>query len=606
MSGQTVSKTTRVIIAAGVLSIMLLILIGGLVYHQIIRYHEFFEQSESNRIRVQPIVPKRGLILDRHREVIADNRLSFTVSIVPFERVSNVTIPQISQLLDMDSLTIEKKAAANYISRYIPSPIKRGLGVDVVSILEEQSKDFPGVTYSVESVRRYAENISAATFVGHVGEISSEELKTNQYRDYRPGSMIGKEGIEKTYDRLLRGIEGTEYVEVSARGQIVGTYEGRKRIPAVPGNDLILTIDKDLQAFAVNTFDSLHQNGVIVAIDPRNGEILALASFPYFDPNIFSGVIPPDEWQAIVSDTNHPLLNRPLAGLYPPGSTVKPLTAGAALELGLITDTYKLKPCLGGMQFGNRYFRCWDAAGHGKLDMYSAIEQSCDVYFYQVGQMLGVDAWSEYAAKCGFGKKAGIDIPGELSGVLPSSGYYDDLYGSSNWSRNLILNLAIGQGEFAVTPLQLAQFYCGLANHGRVYRPHLLKGIIFPDGASENINAVVSYTLPFSQKDLNILGKALKMVVAGDKGTAKAIRNKNYDISGKTGTAQNPHGENHSWFVGYAPSEAPEIVVTALVENAGHGSEVAAPLAAKVINYYLTRNDSTLVSVGDRSEGEQP
>ena len=602
MSSYSLSKSTRVIIAAGLFSIAVLILVGGLVYHQLIRHRQFFEQSESNRIRVQPIVPKRGLILDRNRQVIADNRLSFTVSIVPFERVQGITIPRVSELLGLDSITVEKKAAANFISRYIPSPIKRGLGADVVSILEERSKDYPGVTYSVESVRRYAEHISAATFVGHIGEISSDEIKARPYRDYRPGSMIGKEGIEKTYDRLLRGIEGTEYVEISARGQIVGTYEGRKQIPAIPGNDLILTIDKDLQSFTVTTFDSLNHNGVVVVIDPRNGEILTLASFPYFDPNIFSGVIPPDVWQGIVSDTNHPLLNRPLAGLYPPASTTKLLTAGAALEMGLVTDTDKLKPCYGGMQFGNRFFRCWDPAGHGKTDMYGAIEQSCDVYFYQIGQIMGVDPWSEYAGRCGFGKKAGIDIPGEVGGDLPNSTYYDNLYGASNWSRNLILNLAIGQGEFATTSLQLAQFYCGLANHGKVYRPHLLKGIIFPDGTSKNIEAVVSFTLPFTQKTLTVLNKALKLVVQGEDGTAKTIRNKNYEISGKTGTAQNPHGEEHSWFIGFAPSDTPEIVVVALVENAGHGSEVAAPLAGKIIEYYLLHKQGQLAASGVESE----
>ncbi len=602
MSSFIISKTTRVIIAGGLLSIALLILIGGLVYHQLIRHRLFLEQSESNRIRVQPIVPKRGLILDRHRQVIADNRLSFTVSIVPFERVDGVTVPRVSELLNTDSLTVEKKAAANFISKYIPSPIKRGLGADIISILEERGKDYPGVTYSVESVRRYVEGISAGTFVGHVGEVSREEIDSKQYRDYRPGSMIGKEGMEKTYDRLLRGLEGTEYVEISARGQIVGIYEGKKRIPAVPGNDLILTIDKDLQAFTVANFDSLQHSGAVVAIDPRNGEILALASFPHFDPNLFSGVIPPDAWQAIVSDTNHPLLNRPLAGLYPPGSTTKLMTAGAALELGVVTDEYLFKACFGGMQFGNRYFKCWDAAGHGKLNIYGAIEQSCDVYFYQVGQITGVDSWSEYAGKCGFGKKAGIDIPGELGGDLPSSPYYDKLYGPRKWSPNVILNLAIGQGELTMTPLQLAQFFCGLANNGRVYRPHLLKGIVFPDGSSEEIAPVVSFTLPFSQKTISILNKALKLVVHGEDGTAKGIRNDKYEISGKTGTAQNPHGENHSWFVGFAISDVPEIVVVALVENAGHGSEVAAPLTAKVIDFYLSRNLNQLAKSAENIE----
>jgi penicillin-binding protein 2 len=576
-------------IAGAILSLAFLVLIGGLVYHQLIRHHFFLEQSESNRIRIQPIVPKRGLIYDRNRQVIADNRLSFTVSVVPFERKEGETVVRLSELLNMDSAAIEKRATTNFISRYIPSHIKRGLGMDVVSILEERGRDYPGVTYSVESVRRCATDISAESFVGHVGEVSREEIESELYRDYRLGSLIGKEGIEKTYDRLLRGIEGTEFIEVSARGQIVGPYEGKEKIPAVPGSDLVLTIDMELQRFIVRSFDSLYCCGAVVAVDPRNGEVLGMASFPHFDPNIFSGVIPPDIWESIVSDTNHPLLNRPLAGLYPPGSTSKLLTAGIALEHGYVTDEYLLKPCPGGMRFGNRFFRCWDPAGHGRLNVYHGVEQSCDVYFYQLGDMMGVDAWGVGAGNCGFGRKTGIDIPGELGGIVPNSGYYDKLYGPGKWSPYLILNLAIGQGEFTITPLQLVQFYCGLANDGRVFRPHLLKEILYPNGTSQEIRPVPSFILPFSRSTLVALNESLKLVVQGEKGTARGIRNRAYEISGKTGTAQNPHGEDHSWFIGFAPSDFPVITVVALIENAGHGSEVAAPLVAKIIDYFLTR-----------------
>nr|MBN2278583.1 penicillin-binding protein 2 [candidate division Zixibacteria bacterium] len=574
----------------------LLAVIGGLVYHQVLKHRMFQEQSESNRIRIQPVIPKRGLVYDRNLQVIADNRLSFTVSLVPFERVKDVTLPRLSVLLEMDEDDIEKRAKANFISRYIPSPIKRGLGIDIISILEEQGQSYPGITYSAESVRRYADSLSAATFIGHIGEVSPEEIKSGGERDYRLGSLVGKQGIEKTYDRLLRGIEGTEFIEVSARGQIVGPYEGKEKTPAVPGNDLILTIDRDLQRFIVSQFDSLDYSGAVVAMDPRTGDILGLASFPDFDANIFSGVIAPEIWEQIVSDSNHPLLNRPLTGLYPPGSTAKLITAGAALELGLVTEEYLLKPCFGGMQFGNRFFKCWERGGHGKLNMVHAIEQSCDVYFYQLGQMMGVDAWGEYARRCGFGKKTSIDLPGELAGIVPNSAYYDKLYGPHKWTPYLVLNLAIGQGEFTITPLQLAQFYCGLANEGKVYRPHLLKEIIHPDGSHEDVAPVLSFTLPFSKKTMTILTEALELVVQGERGTARGLRNKYYNISGKTGTAQNPHGEDHSWFAAFAPSDDPRIVVVALVENAGHGSEVAAPIAGRIMRYYLTQKDSMAAS----------
>jgi penicillin-binding protein 2 len=588
MTVYNINKEQRARIGFALVLVALLIIFGGLIYHQIIRHSYFVEQSENNRIRVQPIIPKRGLIYDRNMQVIADNRLSYTVSIVPFESIDGVTIPRLAGLLDMDTLTIEKRAKANYISRYIPAPIKRGQGIEIVSVLEERDHDYPGITYGVESVRQYAQDISAESFIGYVGEISEEELAAGTYKDARPGSLVGKKGIEKTYDRLLRGLEGTEYIEVSARGRIVGRSMARERIAPVPGSDLILTIDKDLQQFIVANFDSVQCCGAVIVIDPGSGEVLGMASFPHFDPNIFSGVISPEAWQLVVADPNHPLLNRPMAGLYPPGSTAKLLTAGAALETNSITEEYLLKPCLGGMQFGNRFFRCWDSRGHGRLNVFHAIEQSCDVYFYQVGQLLGVNVWSEYAHKCGFGRKTDIDIPGELSGIVPSTNYYDSIYGPRNWSPYLVLNLAIGQGEFTVTPLQLGQFFCGLACDGKVYRPHLLKSIIHPDGTIEEIKPVLSFMLPFSHRTLDILDRSLDLVVNGDRGTARGLRRSHFRIGGKTGTAQNPHGEDHSWFVGMAPAESPQIVVVGLVENAGHGSEVAAPLVGKIIDHYLS------------------
>jgi len=594
---------TRVKIAGALGLLALLVIVGTLFYQQIFRHRFFAEQSENNSIRVQPVVPKRGLVFDRNMQVLSDNRLSFTVSLVPFERVENITVPKLARLLGIDSAEVEKRARANFVSRYMPTPIKRGLGIDTVSILEEQVQYYPGITYSAESVRRYPDSISAETFLGHVGEVSPDEIKSEKQNDYHLGSLIGKSGIEKSYDLLLRGLEGTKYIEVSAKGRPVGPYKGKQEIPAIPGTDLVLTIDKELQQFVVKNFDSVQCCGAVVAMNPKTGGVLALASFPHLDPNIFSGVIPSDIWQAIVSDTNHPLLNRPLAGLYPPASTSKLITAGAALEMGIVSEYSKLKPCFGGMQFGNRFFRCWAPAGHGKVDVHGSIEQSCDVYFYQIGQIMGVDAWGEYAEKCGFGRKSGIDLTGEKAGIVPSSEYYDNLYGPRKWSPYLILNLAIGQGEFTITPLQLAQFYCGLANDGKVYQPHLLKQVIEPSGEFHETKPILSLTLPFSQKTLKILRESLKLVIDGENGTARSLRNDAYKIAGKTGTAQNPHGDNHSWFSCFAPADDAEIVVVVLVENAGHGSEVAAPLAGKIMKYYLVDSRQQKIA-GDLSVTE--
>lgn len=342
-------------------------------------------------------------------------------------------------------------------------------------------------------------------------------------------------------------------------------------------------------------------------MDPRNGEVLAMVSFPSYDPNIFSGVIPESLWQAISTDSTHPLLNRPLRGLYPPASPAKFVTLGAGLEEGLVTAHTTFKPCVGGYQFGNRFFRCWHAGGHGKTQAVESLERSCDVYYYQLGAELGIDKLSYYYGLSGFGSKVGIDLPGEYKGKNPNTDYYDTRFGKGRWSRGLVLNLAIGQGELLVNLFQMAQFYCGVVNGGEVYRPHLVKTIYYPDKAPETITPELSFKLPFSERTLKILNEGIRLVVEGEDGTARHLKNANYSIGGKTGTAENPHGENHSWFIGVAPLESPEIVVAVIIENSGHGSEIAAPMVGKIIEAFMKKrskiNDLILADESE-SKGE--
>jgi len=343
-------------------------------------------------------------------------------------------------------------------------------------------------------------------------------------------------------------------------------------------------------------------------MDPRNGEVLAMASFPEYDANMFSGVIPDSLWQLMLNDSTHPLLNRPLQGLYPPGSTIKALTLGAGLEEGVINANTTFKTCLGGLQFGNRFFRCWEPAGHGLTTSVHALERSCDVYFYQLGAELGVDKLSHYLGLCGLGQPSGVDLPNEDEGLNPNSAYYNRRYGEGRWSRGLALNNAIGQGEILANLFQMAQFYCGLSNNGVVYRPHLVRMIHYPDQPPEMLTPQIAFNLPFSKKNLDLIKEGLRLVVEGDHGTARHLKNKFYSIGGKTGTSENPHGENHSWFIGVAPLEAPEIVVAAIIENAGHGSEIAAPLAAKIIEAYMLKKEGrkqiTLAEEADTTEHE--
>lgn len=581
--------------------ITILFLGAGLFRLQVIQHAELAEQSENNRIRVVPIAAPRGLVLDREGRVIIDNRPSYTLSVVPAELVKDVTIPRLAELIEMDTAMVNSRIRRNLVSRYQPAAVKRDIPFATVAELEEQSIKYPGVGYQMERVRKYTDSIGAEDFTGYVGEVSTDELDKSNGNQYRPGSMIGKKGLEKYYDYLLRGREGTEYIEVSAGGQIIGSYEGRPRIPAVPGADLTLTIDIDLQRACHQAIDTFCC-GAIVAIDPRNGEILAMTSYPGYDANIFSSVIPADLWEAISNDSSHPLLNRPLNGQYPPGSTVKMVIAGAALEEKLMNQYTTFAPCVGGYQFGNRFFRCWLPAGHGSVNLVHSLEQSCDVYYYQVGLKLGIDRVGDYYERCGFGRPTGVDLPGESPGLVPNTDYYNRRYGERKWTRGLVLNTSIGQGEVLSTPLQLAQFYCGLANDGVVYRPHILKKISSPDGIEEVPDPIVAFNLPFSAQTLDILKDGMRLVIEGEHGTAKSQRRNWYAFGGKTGTAQNPHGDNHSWFGAIAPLENPEIAIIAIVENAGHGSEIAAPVVTGVLDFFMAKKTGRL----ELTEAEVP
>jgi len=571
-----------------VVFIVLLILIGGLAKLQIIEHAGLARQSENNRIRVAPIIPRRGVVVDREGRLLIDNRPSYTVSVVPAEISPDTTLPNLSHLLKLDTLQIKEQIHKNMVNRYLPAPIKRDVSFETVAVLEEQSTRYPGVATQVEQVRQYQKGIGAESFTGYVGELSRADLLKEGQADYRLGSMVGKEGLEKQYDRQLRGQEGTAYKEVSAAGRHLGDYEGKEPVPAVEGADLVLTIDIDLQRMCAQVLDTFCCGAVLV-LDPRNGEVLAMTSYPNYNANIFSSVMPESLWQAISSDSTHPLLNRLLNGLYPPGSTVKFVTIGAALQEGIINENKTLRPCTGGFKYGNRVFRCWKPQGHGSLTAAHALEQSCDVFMYQLGLELGVDGLSRYFSRCGFGRPTGIDLPGESPGLVPSSAYYNKNYGEGRWTPALALNISIGQGELLVTPLQLVQFFCGLANDGVVYQPHIVKLISYPSGKVDTVSSRVSFTLLFSPSTLKVLWEGMRLVVEGKYGTARFLKNERYSLGGKTGTAENPHGESHSWFVGIAPLEAPEIVVCAIVENAGHGSDVAAPIVGKIIGRYMEK-----------------
>lgn len=598
MSPQQIHRELRGRIAQGLIALVFITIGIGLFRLQIQRHSELLNQSENNRIRVQPIVPKRGVIRDRFNTELVDNRVSHAISIVRSELDRYTTISRLSELIGFDSTLIMDRLRKNREPRYLPAVIKRDVEFEKIAILEEQYQKYPGITHNEDPVRRYTAGISSQCFTGYVGEVTGQTKFSGQTK-LREGSLIGKQGIEKEYDEYLRGREGTRSLEISAKGVVLGDLADRPPDLGMAGADLILTIDAELQRAAANSFDTFCC-GAIVALNPKNGELLAIVSKPDYDANIFSGVILTDVWNKILNDPRKPLLNRPLDGRYPPASPFKLVTAGGLLEEGIVTDQTVFEPCRGGWQFGRRWFRCWKLAGHGTRNVVRAIAESCDTYFYQAGLKLGIDKLAEYTRACGFGAPTGIDLPHENSGLVPNSDTLNRMY-PDGWTKALTLNLSIGQGELLVTPLQVAQFFAGLVNKGTVYKPHLLKTIILPDGSRVSPPPQVSFQLPFSPKTLEILNQGMFAVVHSVDGTAEGIAVAEYNSGGKTGTAQNPHGENHSWYVGFAPFEDPQIVIVVIVENGGHGSSTAAPMVGKLLKFYLElRTD--LAQTGEKEE----
>ncbi|MCJ7457724.1 MAG: penicillin-binding protein 2 [candidate division Zixibacteria bacterium] len=558
-----------------------------LFYLQVISFSYYRQVSEENRVRLVSVPAPRGLILDRNGKRMVTNRTSYALFLIP-SQVQDIksVVKKISLILNLDEDFLEEKIRAGWVNKYTPIKLLKDLDFKTICILEEQNEELPGVSYQVEKVRSYPPLYWSGHLFGYVGEVSQKEMDDSREKGLTLGSNIGKDGLEKQYDEVLRGEDGMNYLEVSASGKILGSLKDKKSQPYTVGSDLVLTVDSDLQVEAESAL-SMFNAGAVVALDPQNGEVLTLVSKPGFDPNQFCSFLDEDTWEGLVNDPSHPLLNRAIQGSYPPGSTYKLLTAGAALESKIVDRNTTFSYCNGGFLFGNRIFKCWQPKGHGRLDLIQAIAQSCDVYFYQLSLRLGLDRWSDYARQCGLDKKYKVDLPDEIAGMIPSRTYYEKRFGQEGWIKNLVINLGIGQGEVLTTPLGLAVFYSALVNGGTVYQPHLLKEIRSVEGRSTPKGKTVLSHLPFSNSTLEILKEGLVETVNSPSGTGGLARISDIVVGGKTGTAQNPHGREHAWFVGFAPVDHPRIVVAVLVEQAGHGGTYAAPIARRIIERYL-------------------
>lgn len=596
----------------------ILLLIGRLAWLQMVRSDHFLALAEENRVDRQILRAERGRIFDRNGEVLADNvptyRVTLDLADRALKRRKDAYLPVVASLAEVlgrepNALALEVERLKRHSNR--PIPIARNLSFEQVAQLEERMDRLPGVQVETESSRRYPGGVFAGHLLGYLGEVGEDDLAKERPDPYHPGDLIGQAGIEKFYEAELRGRDGEAFVEVDAFRRRTHYFPELPSVPASPGHDLYLTIDARLQRAAEQALDEIRAHGRkprtvlaatggapvpadddpppasgLIAIDPRNGDVLALASRPSFDPNLFLKGISHEEWRRL-SDPNHPpLLNRAIQASYPPGSTFKCLTSLAGLDAGIIDATRHFSGCGGGYHYGNRTFGCWRRAGHGSLALLDALARSCDVYYYQVGIALGVDRLARFAEKCHMNERTGIDLPQERNNLIPTPEWYAERYGKAGVHKGAALNVSIGQGEVLQTPASLARFTAAIANGGHVLKPHLLLRVQEPDGkvlrdASEETWEIDR--LPSNAADLALVQAAMERVVMDAGGTGGRAKVGQFRIAGKTGTAQNPHGEDHALFVCYAPVDDPRIVVAVVIEEAGHGGSVAAPVAQRVL-----------------------
>ncbi len=585
-----------------IVAVALSLLVMRLWYVQVIKGDELRQRSENNSVRLRKIKPIRGLIMDDSRRVLVDNQPSFDLIFIPNRtKETGKVIEKIKELYTERSLTVPSLASLpGRVKPFASVLLERNISMEKLAVVETHALELPGVVTEVTPIRQYLNGEMTAQIIGFTGEVSRDDLDRNTALRLAPGDIIGKFGIEKFLDSHLRGKSGAEQIEINVAGKEVRSIG---RIPAVLGDNVVLTIDSALQEAAWTAVGN--RAGAVAVLDPRNGAVLALVSSPSFDPNLFNGGISTDDWENLSNDPRFPMENRSISGQYPPGSTYKPVVAAAALEEGLITPETTFY-CNGHFELGNRVFRCWQEKGHGNVNLHRAIVQSCDVYFYNLGKLLGVDRIATYARAFGLGAPLGIDLLREKGGLIPTKQWKLSRF-RQPWQLGETISLAIGQGYNLVTPLQLANAYATLANGGTLYRPRLVKQLESSDGRVVKVfQPEKQGVLPVRPQNIQLINQGLWGVVNEMGGTGNVLKRKEQDVCGKTGTAQviglpqdakerklkrvSANFRDHALFVCFAPYGNPEIVVAVILENAGHGGSAAAPVARKVIDTYFARN----------------
>lgn len=592
----------RVVLAVVVMLTLITLLGVRLVYLQIINHEHFTTLSQDNRVRIQPVAPTRGLIFDRNGVLLAENLTSYRLDLVPEEIADlDATIARLSQIINIRPQDVERFHLQRRRHRLFDAiPLVYRLSEEELARFAVNRSHFPGVEIRADLARHYPFGEATAHVIGYVGAIDERDMQRIDQSQYLGTTHIGKTGIEANYEDELHGQVGHEQVEVNAQGRVLRSLRNE---PPQPGKNLYLSLDIRLQQVAMQALGS--RSGAIVAIEPHTGEVLALASSPTYDANLFVNGIDGATYHALNSDPTRPLFNRAISGQYPPGSTLKPFLGLADLDLGQPLGSDGIY-CPGYFQLegSERRYRDWKRYGHGRTDLHKAVAESCDVYFYQLSLKLGIDRMHDYLSRFGFGDSTGIDLPGERDGLLPSREWKRRIRGES-WYLGETLITSIGQGFTLATPLQLAQAVATMARRGERIAPRIVKIVVDPvEGTHRRLTPVPDGQIKIREPQIwRRIIAAMGDVVTGPRGTARAIgQNADYSIAGKTGTAQvfsigaeeeydaeelARHLHDHALFIAFAPIEDPRIAVAVIIEHGGSGSATAAPIARRIMDQYL-------------------
>ncbi len=591
----------RFLFISAAAALFFLLLVLRLWYLQVISYEDYQGRSVRNRTRVLPLEAPRGPIYDRNGQLLVDNRPSFRISVMRQEVTDQQQLlERLAVLLETDVTSLQQRwQAGKRFPVYRPVPLANDVNWEIMERIQEHSVELPGVLTEVRPIRDYLEKGSAAHLIGYLGEVTENELRSDQFEQYQPGDLIGKTALERQFEPYLKGTKGQRLVEVDVKGKLLRELQME---PARPGNKLYLTLDRELQRAADQVFAD--QSGAAVALDVKTGEILAMVSRPTFDPALFARGIASEEWRGLINDSRHPLQNKVISGQYSPASTFKMIVALAAMRSG-VAGKNRIVDCDGSLELGGARFRCWKKDGHGRSNMKKALRESCDVWFYQVGLELGIDKLSLAAKEFGLGAPVGYPLPGERSGMIPSQPWKRARFGKP-WYAGETVIASIGQGFVLATPLQLAVMTAALANGGKVMKPQLIKqiedwqGQLLVQSQPEMIRQI-----EYSAAAWKAVKDGLIAVVNEPRGTGRVAQLPEVVVAGKTGTSQvvrrksdeeeelDEGGEvpyrfrPHALFVAYAPAEKPEIAVAVVVEHGQHGGSAAGPVAKAILSRYF-------------------